>query len=208
MARALHIVGLGGSVAAPSRSLAALRIALESANDSGAATTLLDLHELGLPMYDPTVRSPGEAAQRLLEECHGADGLLWSSPLYQGTISGAFKNALDWLHLLDDWEPAYLTDKVIGLLSTAGGAHGLQAANTMEFAVRALRAWAVPYVVPVPQAWRVFDETGGVLDETVEKQLRMLGSEVVRVAGVFAATADADRQAECTRSAERVAAAA
>jgi len=23
--------------------------------------------------------------------------MLWSSPMYQGTISGAFKNALDWL---------------------------------------------------------------------------------------------------------------
>jgi NAD(P)H-dependent FMN reductase len=33
----------------------------------------------------------------LMESCHAADGLLWSSPLYQGTISGPLKNALDWL---------------------------------------------------------------------------------------------------------------
>jgi FMN reductase len=207
MARAVHIVGLGGSVAAPSRSLAALQVALESAAGSGATTALLDLHELRLPMYDPTARAPGDAAQRLLEECHRADGLLWSSPLYQGTISGAFKNALDWLHLLDDREPPYLADKVVGLIATAGGAHGLQAANTMEFAVRALRAWAVPYVVPVPQAWRVFDNEGRVLEEGVEQQLRMLGSEVARVAGVFAHTGSDDHEAECERARQRVAAA-
>jgi hypothetical protein len=33
-------------------------------------------------------------------------------------------------------DPPFLHDKVIGLISTAGGTHGLQAINTMEFAVR------------------------------------------------------------------------
>ena len=59
--------------------------------------------------------------------------------MYNGTISGSLKNALDWLILLRDRHPPYLTDKVVGLISTAGGVHGLQAVNTMEFVVRALR---------------------------------------------------------------------
>jgi hypothetical protein len=67
MARQLSIVGLGGSVAAPSRSLAALELALESAREAGAQTTLFDLHRLELPIYDPTVRTPGESAQQLIE---------------------------------------------------------------------------------------------------------------------------------------------
>jgi NAD(P)H-dependent FMN reductase len=40
-------------------------------------------------------------------------------------------------------EPPYLHDKVVGLISAAGGTQGLQAINTMEFVVRALRGWAV-----------------------------------------------------------------
>jgi multimeric flavodoxin WrbA len=44
MTRRLEIVGIGGSVAAPSRSLAALELALDSARDAGAHTTLFDLH--------------------------------------------------------------------------------------------------------------------------------------------------------------------
>jgi FMN reductase len=125
--------------------------------------------------------------------------------MYQGTISGALKNALDWLHVLGQRDPPYLHDKVIGLISAAGGTHGLQAINTMEFSVRALRGWAVPYVVPVASAARVFDSEGRIRDETIELQLRKLGSEVVRVAERFSADEKVHRQAECDKAAERAA---
>jgi FMN reductase len=141
------VVGLGGSLARPSRSFAALEVAME-----GAA----------------------------------ADGLIWSSPMYHGTISGSFKNALDWLQLLNDRAPPYLTDKIIGLISTAGGMQGLQAVNTMEFIVRALRGWAVPLVMPIGQAWRIIDDDGEVLDQRTADQLRVLGQEVVHAARHFA----------------------
>ena len=54
---ALRIVGLGGSVASSSRSIAALKIALEGAAAAGAKTQLLDLRALGLPMFDPNTAS-------------------------------------------------------------------------------------------------------------------------------------------------------
>ncbi len=112
MAR-LTIVGLGGSLASVSKSRAALRTALEGAADAGAETQLLDLRELNLPMYNPEDDKPTDAATRLIESCYAADGLLWSSPMYQGTISGALKNALDWLHVLGQRNPPYLHDRVI-----------------------------------------------------------------------------------------------
>jgi FMN reductase len=199
------IVGLGGSLASASKSRAALQRALEGASEAGAETRLLDLRELALPMYNPDDDEPNEAAADLIESCYAADGLLWSSPLYQGTISGALKNALDWLHLLGRREPPYLHDKVIGLISAAGGTQGLQAINTMEFAVRALRGWAVPYVVPVAAATRVFGPDGKLRDESIELQLATLGAEVVRVAERFAADSSVHRGTECACAAERVA---
>jgi hypothetical protein len=78
----------------------------------------------------------------------------------------------------------------------------------MEFATRALRAWAVPYVVPVAAAARVFDPAGRVRDEAVEAQLRTLGGEAVRVAERYAADSSLHRATECEQAAERVAAAA
>lgn len=205
MTKTLTIVGLGGSMAKVSRSRAALMFALDGVASAGANTELLDLRELDLPMYNPDDDEPTEAAARLIESCYAADGMLWSSPMYQGTISGAFKNALDWLHLLRDRDPPFLHDKVIGLISAAGGTQGLQAINTMEFAIRALRAWAVPYVVPVASAARVFDADGRIQEPAVALQLTTLGEEVVRVAQKFASDDSLHRQTECARAAERVA---
>ncbi|HXY07629.1 MAG TPA: NADPH-dependent FMN reductase [Terriglobales bacterium] len=182
----LTIVGLGGSLALRSSSLAALRIALEGAAEAGAATELLDIRQLSLPMYDPADENPPDSVRRMCDRIHAADGLIWSSPMYNGTISGSFKNALDWLKLLGDRNPAYLTDKVVGLISTAGGVQGLQAVNTMEFVVRALRGWAVPLVMPIAQAWKAFDERGIPQDSQLTEQLHALGREVVRGSCQFA----------------------
>jgi FMN reductase len=203
----LKVVGLGGSLAKTSRSRVALELALDGAAAAGSCVELLDLRVLQLPMYDPDEETPTAAADRLIESCYRANGMLWSSPMYQGTISGAFKNALDWLHLLGRRDPPFLHDRVIGLISAAGGTQGLQAINTMEFAIRALRAWAVPYVIPVANAARVFDNSGRVRDEAIESQLRMLGKEVVRVSARFANDGSLHRESECREAAERVAAA-
>ena len=200
----MRIVGLGGSLARVSRSRAALQAALAGAERAGAETELLDIRRLDLPLYNPDEPDPTDAAARLIEVSYAADGMLWSSPMYQGTISGAFKNALDWLHVLGQRDPPYLHDKVVGLISAAGGTQGLQAINTMEFSARALRGWAVPYVVPIPTSWQAFGEDGSIDDETVEGQLERLGGEVVRVTERFAADPVLHRQAECAEAAERV----
>jgi FMN reductase len=201
----LTVVGLGGSLRETSRSRAALAVALDGAAAAGARAQLLDLRELGLPMYSPDLEADAPAVVRtLIDTCYGADGMLWSSPMYNGSVSGSFKNAIDWLHVLGTREPPYLYDEVIGLISAAGGTQGLQVVNTMEFSVRSLRGWAVPYVVPVPQATRVFADSGAVQDELVAQQLRLLGEEVVRVAERFARDPALHRHRECDAAAERV----
>ena len=188
MKNRLTIVGLGGSLTKQSSSLAALRIALDGAAETGAQTELFDIRQLALPMFDPGISDPPESVLNLCEATYNADGLIWSSPMYHGTISGSFKNALDWLQLLSNRQPPYLTDKVVGLISTAGGVQGLQAVNTMEFVVRSLRGWAVPLVLPIAQAWKAFDDQSNARDPNLREQLRALGREVARGACQFALT--------------------
>jgi FMN reductase len=168
-----------------SSSLAALKIAIEGAREAGAETEVFDVRVLDLPMYNPSAKDVPAAVRRMSDAVYEADGLLWSSPLYHGTISGSFKNALDWLQVLSDRDPPFLTDKVVGLLSAAGGTQGLQAVNTMEFIVRALRGWAVPLVIPIAEAWRVFDNEGYSRDPKLTDLLHTLGGEVARAARQF-----------------------
>ena len=153
--RPVRVVGLGGSLRAASTSLTALKATLEGATAAGAEVQLIWVRDLGLPLLTAEHATPA-GAHEFADAVYTCDAMIWSSPTYHGSVSGSFKNALDWLILLAERDPPYLSNKPIGLVSTAGGVQGLQAVNSMEFIARALRGWSVPMVLPVPQAWRSF----------------------------------------------------
>ena len=182
----IRIAGLGGSLRSGSSSLAAVRAVLDAAEAEGAVVELLDVRALDLPPYGLQGVGVPPGAARLREAVTAADGMVWSSPMYHGTVSGSFKNALDWLQLLADADPPFLTGKPVGLVATAGGVQGLQAVNTMEYVVRALRGWTVPFVVPVARAHLAFAADGTVRDQAVARQLSTLGREVAAGARLLA----------------------
>ncbi len=191
--RSIRVVGLGGSLREKSTSRTALQVALEGAGASNADVELIWVRDLNLPPYTDE-HAPPPAAHQLAGTLYQADALIWSSPTYHGSVSGAFKNALDWLILLAENDPPYLANKPIGLVTTAGGVQGLQAINTMDFIARSLRGWSVPLVLPVAQSWQSFDPDGHLKDEAVDwaRQLRKLGAEVVRAARQFLADGTCD----------------
>jgi hypothetical protein len=80
----LKVVGLGRIASAVFQYLpAVLRVALEGAAEVGATTKLLDIKELSLPMYDPANENLRESVRKVCDAIHGADGLIWSSPMVQ-----------------------------------------------------------------------------------------------------------------------------
>jgi FMN reductase len=180
----VRVVGLGGSLRHGSTSRTALQTALDGVRAAAAQPRLIWVRDLDLPMYTPEQAVPA-AAHELADTVYSSDALIWSTPTYHGSISGSFKNALDWLILLAERDPPYLTNKPVGLVTTAGGVQGLQSVNSMDFIVRALRGWSVPMVLPVAQSWQTFDPDGRLVDEMVAAQLRELGAEVVRAARQF-----------------------
>ena len=159
MARPVRVVGLGGSLRAESTSRMPLQVALDGAAASGAEVELLAIRDLGLPLYTAE-HGPPPGADEFAETVYASDAMIWSSPTYQGSVSGAFKNALDWLILLGDRTPPYLSNKPIGLVSTAGGVQGLQTVNAMDFIARSLRGWSVPLVCRCRSRGRRSTRTG------------------------------------------------
>src|SRR5215204_1991978 len=180
-----HVVGIGGTMREGSTSLLALEEALRAAEEAGATTELLDLRELDLPLYEPgkPLEGCGENVKDVVEAMRGADALLWSTAAYHGTLAGVTKNALDFAQCLARDERPYLQDRVVGLISTAGG--GMAAVNAigaMVDAVHPLRGVVAPLSVPVTQSWKAFDEEGNIRDEGVARRLESLGRIVVEMA--------------------------
>jgi len=182
----MRILGLGGSLREESRTLGALRIALEGAAQASVQTSLLDLKELDLPLYDDRrdIATYPKPVFRLLEEARQTEGLILATPVYHGTLSGAMKNALDFLELLANDDPPWLSGKVVGLISVAGGSSGTNAINSLIFACQALRAWILPRAVCLPGG--AFGSDGQLQDSRLKERLLKLGKEVAEHAEVFA----------------------
>ena len=180
-----HVVGIGGTLRDSSTGLRALEEALAAAEEAGATTELLNLRDLGLPMYEPgkPLEEFGESAERLVEAMRAADAMLWSTAAYHGTLAGVTKNALDFTQFMARAEKRYLQDKGVGLVPTSGGdMAAVNAINAMVNVVHALRGVAAPLSVPVTQPWKAFDHEGNVNDEGVARRLESLGRLVVEMA--------------------------
>ncbi|MTH53428.1 NAD(P)H-dependent oxidoreductase [Bacillus mangrovi] len=132
----MNILILSGGPRKTGRSALAANY-LASLNDG---MELIDLSDLVLPVYSgeeeqnhlPEVKKLKEAARK-------ADGFVMISPEYHGGISGALKNALDYLG------SDYFAHKAVALTAVAGGGKGgINTLNQMRTIMRALYANAIP----------------------------------------------------------------
>lgn len=173
------VAGIGGSMRPESQSERAMRLVLAGAEEAGARTIAVSGTELMLPFYDPSLpeRTPGAA--RLVEILREVDGVVLVSPGYHGTLSGLVKNALDYIEDMRDDPLPYLDGRAVGCVALA---NGWQAAVTTLTALRsivhALRGWPTPLGVAVNTSEVTFDGVG-CSDPQVEKNLRLIGEQVV-----------------------------
>lgn len=122
---------------------------LEQSVESGLAVNQLDLSKKNLPFLDPYNIAKNETVEETLEAFTTEDLQIWIAPLYHGSIPGVMKNALDWLELTSRNDSPYLSNKKIGLICTSEGTFGLQGINTMTAIAHTLRAWVLPYSIPI-----------------------------------------------------------
>ena len=136
-------------------------------------------------MYEPgkPLDAYGESVRRLIEATREADALLVSTAAYHGTLASVTKNALDFVQLLGNEEPAYLDGKAVGLISTAGGEQAAANANAaMVNVVHSLRGIVAPLMVGVTRAWQHTDDGGDITDDNYGRRLDSLGELVVDLA--------------------------
>jgi arsenical resistance protein ArsH len=113
--------------------------------------TVTEFHisEAQIPFFDQHEPQPPAVIREMCDLFLQSELQVWLTPLYHGGMTGMMKNCLDWLELTARLEKPYLTDKVIGLVAWADGGQAMQGINAMDAVAKALRAWVVPYTVPL-----------------------------------------------------------
>lgn len=172
----IRVAGISGSRRPGSYTRMAVETALRGAAGVGAVTRLIDLREYNLGFAGGPDSGTADL-DRLRAAVKEAHGIVLGTPEYHGSFSGVLKNALD-LMGFEEFE-----GKMIGLAGVSGGAMGaFNALNCLRDIGRALHAWVIPEQTSVPEAWKVFDETGRVADKRIEDRLLQVGRQVGRFA--------------------------
>ena len=118
-------------------------------HDAGIENSIFNLANSNIPLFDVSITATPPSVLLMSQLFQEADIHFWLAPLYHGSIPGAMKNCLDWLEISAKNPRPYLTDKTVGMVCWADGIQAMQGINTMDAVAKALRAWPLPFSVPV-----------------------------------------------------------
>lgn len=182
----VRILAIDGSLREASMTRRLIEIAVPYFDTAGADFRIFSQATNPLPLYDGRDETKSQpSVQKFLQEVAEADAFVLSSPEYHGSISGALKNALDWLTELP--EEHTVAGKVFGLMG-GGGQFANSGANVqMMMSVRALHGWLMPEVfMSVPAIWNAFTPQGDDLSSNeLQKRLSMFTKNLVQHAQAF-----------------------
>jgi NAD(P)H-dependent FMN reductase len=161
----MKILALSGSLRAASINSALLRAAARLAPQNMVVTVLSGIGDL--PLFNPDDEDcPPDTVMDLRSRVAEADALLFASPEYAHGVTGAIKNALDWLV---SFEP--FADKLVAVLNTSARAH--HADTALRETLRTMAAVMVESAsITVPLVGARLDEEGMISNPAVAASIR------------------------------------
>jgi NAD(P)H-dependent FMN reductase len=150
---------------------------------AGTETEFVDLQPLAIPVYDGDIEEATgipAGVKELSSKIAAADALVISTPEYNGSIPGIFKNTIDWLSRI---KPGTLTGKNILLLAASPGAlGGTRSLWHSRQPLEVLGNFVFPEMQALPLAHQAFDEAGVLKDaKTAERLSGLLDRFLARV---------------------------
>ncbi len=146
-----------------------------------ADVTLIDIRDYPIPLYDGDLENEEglpENVKKLKKLFIEHDGFLFSSPEYNSSVSGVFKNIIDWISRPEDSDPYYLVafkDKVAALMSASpGNLGGLRGLFHLRSILSNVGTIVLPTLVTVSNAEEAFDEKGQLKNEKKASQVKKL----------------------------------
>ena len=166
------ILGIAGSLRANSNSTRGLKKVLENVSTKYfAETSIVDLREEVLPIFDPSNRSEADlVVMNVTRKIVMADGYILASPDYHGSMSGAIKNLLDYY-----WKE--FAGKTFGYI-VASHEKGLTVMDQMRTAIRQCYGWSLPYGVSI-HGDHDFNINGEIANKSLSLRLEMLARDIV-----------------------------
>lgn len=185
---AIKIAVLSGSLRAESlNTKLVLSVAGEIEKMDGVELDLISLTKLDLPIYDQDIEDKEfpAGADELKKRLIASDAFLVGSPEYNGSISGALKNAIDWASRPRPNEEslACFKGKACGLLAASPGAiGGLRGLRHVRQILTQLQMVVVPQEFALGKAHEAFDDLGQIKDEGARKMANNVGSSTIHMA--------------------------
>ena len=185
MAKKPKISAFAGSLREHSFSKRVVQTAAKGAEDAGAEVTYIDLRDYPMPIYnedDQKQNGFDPNARRLHEILMEHDGLLIASPEYNGSLSGALKNAIDWTSRpLDEYKlGAAFNGKVAGIMTASPGAFGgIRCLGHLRTVLSILGVNVLPSEIAVGKVHELFDGDGAAMtSEKMRETLEKLGASL------------------------------
>jgi chromate reductase len=174
----MKIKAISGSFREKSFNKMALKFMVQGAQGAGADVETIDLRDYMMPIYDEDIDKAGkpEVVIKLKEKLAEAQGFLISTPEYNHSIPGGFKNVIDWVSRFKDQPFKGKWIALAGASTSSWGTVRSQLAILPVF--RVLAAHVLPTQIYIPLAQNVFDENGECKDDTVKTKLIAIGKEL------------------------------
>jgi chromate reductase len=178
------IIGISGSLRKDSYNTALLRAAA-ALTPEGATLTVKTIH--GIPLYngdDEVATGIPPPVQELKAAIAAADGLLLSTPEYNNSIPGVFKNAIDWLSRPSADIPKVFGEKPVALIGASPGPYGTllsQSAWLPTLRTLGTKPWFGGRLM-VSNADEIFDPAGQITNAALKERLRKFLAGFVRFA--------------------------
>lgn len=184
----IKILAIAGSLREHSLNKRVLKVAIEGARRAGAEVTFVDLRDLPMPIYneDDHKKNGFDAnALKFQDILNAHHGLLISSPEYNGSIPGGFKNAIDWASRQSD---KYKTNEVFKgkcaamITASPGSFGGIRCLAHLRGVLSIMGVNVLPSEIAVTFAAGKFDGNGETMtDEKMKGLLEYLGASMVDI---------------------------
>lgn len=178
----IKIIALAGSLRKDSFNHILAKAVGKEALKAGAEVEVISLSDFDIPFFDEDLEQQGPIAgvEALKDKIRSADGLIIASPEYNGSISGVFKNALDWVsRTAPDGVPAFANTTVALVATSPGGLGGIRGLNHARDIFVGMGALVLSQQLVVGGAYQAFNAQGELSDEGMAAQVNSLALNLV-----------------------------